>query len=66
MLRYVDHVDKDLDDLQQTLETIANFTKETEEKVVFMKESTTSLQKSVQPGNTLHLVPLNIVLRPVF
>ncbi|XP_074485680.1 fibrinogen gamma chain [Sebastes fasciatus] len=49
MLRYVDHVDKDLDDLQQTLETIANFTKETEEKVVFMKESTTSLQKSVQP-----------------
>ncbi|XP_068176643.1 fibrinogen gamma chain [Antennarius striatus] len=46
MLRYMPNVNKDLDDLQHELETIANWTQGTEETVVHMKESVTSAQKS--------------------
>ncbi|XP_070839407.1 fibrinogen gamma chain [Chaetodon trifascialis] len=49
MLRYMPDVDKDLDDLQDALETIANLTQGAEETVVYMKDSVTSAQKSSPP-----------------
>ncbi|XP_010727716.2 fibrinogen gamma chain [Larimichthys crocea] len=47
MIRYKPGVTRELDDLVQALETIANLTQEAEETVVYMKDSTTSAQKSV-------------------
>ncbi|XP_034087103.1 fibrinogen gamma chain [Gymnodraco acuticeps] len=49
MLRYMPDVDKDLDNLQETLETIANVTQEAKETVVYMKDSTMSAQKATLP-----------------
>ncbi|KAM9363732.1 fibrinogen gamma chain [Symphorus nematophorus] len=49
MLRYMPDVDRDLDNLQYELETIANLTQGTEETVVFMKDSTVAAQKSSPP-----------------
>ncbi|KAL3066665.1 hypothetical protein OYC64_016581 [Pagothenia borchgrevinki] len=49
MLKYMPEVDRDLDDLQETLETIANLTQGAQETVVHMKDSTTSAQKSSLP-----------------
>lgn len=66
MLRYTPGVDKDLDDMQRELETIANLTQGAEDTVVYMKDSATSAQKSSSPGITLSLVPLNLFLRPIF
>lgn len=61
MIRYKPGVTRELDDLVQALETIANLTQEAEETVVYMKDSTTSAQKSVPQGNTLSSLSLNIV-----
>ncbi|XP_033985127.1 fibrinogen gamma chain [Trematomus bernacchii] len=49
MLKYFPEVDRDLDDLQETLETIANLTQGAQETVVHMKDSTTSAQKTSLP-----------------
>ncbi|XP_033941040.1 fibrinogen gamma chain [Pseudochaenichthys georgianus] len=49
MLRYMPDVDKDLDNLQETLETIANLTQEAKDTVVYMKDSTMSAQKTTLP-----------------
>ncbi|KAI3352495.1 hypothetical protein L3Q82_005450 [Scortum barcoo] len=47
--RYRSGVDKDLNDMQHELETIANLTQGTEETVVYMKDSATSAQKASSP-----------------
>lgn len=52
-------MDRDLDELQDELDTIANLTQGAETTIVNMKDSTTSAQKSSQPGNTGHSVSLN-------
>ncbi|XP_076584951.1 fibrinogen gamma chain-like [Chaetodon auriga] len=49
MLKYMPSVDKDLDELQDALDTIANLTQGAEETVVYMKDSVTSAQKSSTP-----------------
>ncbi|KAK5926289.1 hypothetical protein CgunFtcFv8_021873 [Champsocephalus gunnari] len=49
MLRYMPDVDKDLENLQETLETIANLTQEAKDTVVYMKDSTMSAQKNTLP-----------------
>ncbi|KAL7405128.1 hypothetical protein ABVT39_024192 [Epinephelus coioides] len=49
MFRYLPGVERDLDDMQEQLDTIANLTKGAEEQVVYMKDSTSSVQKSSQP-----------------
>ncbi|KAM8880350.1 fibrinogen gamma chain [Spinachia spinachia] len=49
MLRYMLAVEGDLEKLEKQLDLIANFTKETEETVVYMKDSTLSAQKALQP-----------------
>ncbi|XP_051241362.1 fibrinogen gamma chain [Dicentrarchus labrax] len=46
MLRYMPEVNKDLDDLQRDLDSIANLTQGAEDTVVYMKDSATSAQKS--------------------
>ncbi len=61
LLRYMPGVNKDLDDMQEQLETIANLTQGAEETIVYMKDSTTSAQKSSSPGITFNLVPLNLL-----
>ncbi|CAL1600991.1 unnamed protein product [Knipowitschia caucasica] len=48
MFRYLPGVTTDLMDMERSLEIIANMTTDTEEKVVYMKDSTTSAQKSSQ------------------
>lgn len=60
--RYTDIATEDVDYLLRELETISNLTQGTEEKVVYMKDSAISHQKSSPQGETLNLVPLNIVL----
>lgn len=55
MLNYMPGVDKALRDMELELGAIANLTQGTEEKVVYMKDSELSAQKSSQTGNTLHL-----------
>uniref|UniRef100_A0A672YUJ0 Fibrinogen gamma chain n=1 Tax=Sphaeramia orbicularis TaxID=375764 RepID=A0A672YUJ0_9TELE len=42
MLRYIPSVENDLDRMENDLETIANLTQESEDKVVYMKDSTTT------------------------
>ncbi|XP_034744467.1 fibrinogen gamma chain [Etheostoma cragini] len=51
MLRYMPGVDKDLEDLQEQLDIIANLTKEADETAVYMKDSAVSAQKSSQPDS---------------
>ncbi|AWP05358.1 putative fibrinogen gamma chain [Scophthalmus maximus] len=46
LLKYMPGVDRDLSNLQRDLESIANLTQGAEEKIVHMKDSTTSAQKS--------------------
>ncbi|XP_008280290.1 fibrinogen gamma chain [Stegastes partitus] len=46
---YMPGVNKDLDDMQRELETITNLTTGAEETIVYMKDSTTSAQKTSQP-----------------
>lgn len=43
--------DQELDSMERDLELIANLTLDTEEKVVYMKDSTVVAQKSSQSGN---------------
>lgn len=57
MLRYFTNTDRDLEQLQQELETIANVTQDSEERVVYMKDSMAAAQKSYAPGNTINLNP---------
>lgn len=52
--------------LLRELESISNLTQGTEEKAVYMKDSAISHQKSSPQGDMLNLMPLNIVLSPVF
>lgn len=59
MLRYVPASNKDLDGLQRDLESIANLTQGAEDKVVYMKDSVVSAQKSSTPGNAVSVSPLN-------
>ncbi|XP_071770571.1 fibrinogen gamma chain [Centroberyx gerrardi] len=49
LLNYMPGVDKDLDYMLDELDRIANLTEVAEEKVVYMKDSATSAQKSSQP-----------------
>ncbi|XP_054461102.1 fibrinogen gamma chain [Anoplopoma fimbria] len=49
MLRYLSRVDYDLDNLLEQLDSIANLTQGAEEKVIDMKDSAASAQKSSQP-----------------
>ncbi|XP_049427962.1 fibrinogen gamma chain [Epinephelus fuscoguttatus] len=49
MFRYLPGVEKDLDDMQEQLDTIANLTQRAEEQVVYMKDSDSAAQKSSQP-----------------
>uniref|UniRef100_A0A3Q1CSQ9 Fibrinogen C-terminal domain-containing protein n=1 Tax=Amphiprion ocellaris TaxID=80972 RepID=A0A3Q1CSQ9_AMPOC len=49
LLRYMPGVENDLDDMQSQLETIANLTQGAESTITYMKDSTTSAQKSAQP-----------------
>ncbi|XP_033481166.1 fibrinogen gamma chain [Epinephelus lanceolatus] len=49
MFRYLPGVERDLDDMQEQLDTIANLTQGAEEQVVYMKDSASSVQKSSQP-----------------
>ena len=51
MLRYMPGVDRDLDNMLDQLETIANLTQGSEETIVYMKDSATLAQKSSPPGN---------------
>lgn len=60
MLRYISTSAKDLDRLQRDLETIANLTQGTESTVVYMKDSVVSPQKSLLPGKTVGVGPLNL------
>ncbi|XP_040001016.1 fibrinogen gamma chain [Xiphias gladius] len=46
LLRYIPTTNSDLDILQRDLETIANLTQGADEKIVHMRDSTTSAQKS--------------------
>ncbi|CAG5928674.1 unnamed protein product [Menidia menidia] len=48
-LKYLPGVNQDLADMQRELETIANLTEGAEEKIVDMKDSAVSAQKSSQP-----------------
>ncbi|KAK2817249.1 hypothetical protein Q5P01_025440 [Channa striata] len=48
LFRYIPGVNRDLDNLLRELESIANLTQGAEDQVVFMKDSTTSAQKSSQ------------------
>ncbi|KAF3687852.1 Fibrinogen gamma chain Precursor [Channa argus] len=48
LLRYMPGVNRDLDNLQRQLETIANLTQGAEEQADFLKDSTSSFQKSSQ------------------
>ncbi|XP_059199174.1 fibrinogen gamma chain [Centropristis striata] len=50
-LNYSPTVRNELYDMEDTLETIANLTQGAEETVVYMKDSTTSAQKSSQPDS---------------
>lgn len=54
MFRYLPGVSEDLTLMQDQLETIANLTVGADEKITYMRDSTTSAQKSSQPGN-IHL-----------
>ncbi|XP_029292809.1 fibrinogen gamma chain [Cottoperca gobio] len=49
MLRYIPGVERDLDDLQEQLDTIANLTTGAEETAVYMKDTTILSQKTSQP-----------------
>ncbi|KAM6972313.1 fibrinogen gamma chain [Aplochiton taeniatus] len=51
--RYKPQVENDLKGMEEVLDTIANLTRGAEEKVVYMKDSTTSAQKSSQPDKHL-------------
>lgn len=62
MLRYMSTTTKDLDRLQWDLETITNLTQGTEDTVVYMKDSVVSPQKTLMPGNTVGVGPLNLDL----
>lgn len=53
MSRYISTTTKDIDDMQEELEMIANMTDGAHETVVYMKDSVTSAQKASLPGNTL-------------
>lgn len=53
MQRYMPPVDKDLEEMQEELETIANLTQGAEDTVTYMKDSTTSAQKS-SPQDSLY------------
>lgn len=48
---YLPGVDKDLNTMQHELEKIANLTNGAEERISYMKDSTTAAQKSALPGN---------------
>ncbi|KAM4585272.1 fibrinogen gamma chain [Odontesthes bonariensis] len=48
-LKYLPAVSNDLTDMQRELETITNLTQGAEDKIVYMKDSATSAQKSSQP-----------------
>lgn len=50
MLKYFSNTNEDLEQMQQDLETIANLTKDTDDRVVYMKDSMTAAQKSYTPG----------------
>ncbi|XP_053274407.1 fibrinogen gamma chain [Pleuronectes platessa] len=46
MIRYMPTVERDLSHLQRELDTISNLTQSAEEKIVYMKDSTSTVQKS--------------------
>lgn len=55
MQSYTELVDRDVDNLLRELQTIANLTQGSEEKITYMKDSTDANQKSSDPGSTIVL-----------
>lgn len=62
LLRYIPTTNSDLDILQRDLETIANLTQGADEKIVHMRDSTTSAQKS-SPHGTLIFTYLKFLFK---
>lgn len=62
MFRYLPGVSEDLTAMQDQLEKIANLTGGADEKITYMKDSTTSAQKSSQPGNIYLYFGLQFVI----
>lgn len=54
LFKYMDEVTGDLNHFGNELETIANLTEGADETIVYMKDSTTSAQKSASPGVMLN------------
>lgn len=58
MLKYFLNTNDDLEQMQTDLESIANMTQDAENRVVYMKDSMVATQKSITPGNTTKINPL--------
>lgn len=58
LTRYMPEVTRDLDSMLRDLEIAANLTQGTEEKIVYMKDSATSAQKSSPQGTLIILIIL--------
>lgn len=68
MRKYISTTTKDVDEMLEELEMIANMTGEAHETVVYMKDSVTSAQKASLPGNTLSFhkmffIPIQLTLQ---
>lgn len=50
MLRYMTIANRDIDELQRELDTIANLTQGADETIQYMKDSVTAAQKSSPSG----------------
>lgn len=50
MLRYMTTANRDIDELQRELDTIANLTQGADETIQYMKDSVTTAQKSSPSG----------------
>lgn len=58
MLQYFSNTNDGLEQMQTDLENIANMTQDAENRVVYMKDSMVATQKSITPGNTTNINPL--------
>lgn len=58
MVKYFSNTNDDLEQMQTDLENIANLTQDAQDRVVYMKDSMVASQKSVTPGNTTNINPL--------
>lgn len=58
MFKYFTATNDEVNQMQQDLETINNVTRDAEDMVIYMKDSTTAAQKSITPGNATDMNPL--------